>query len=60
MIMPVVILMPRGQLLDWVSDLLKTAISVAMLWFGWLIYRTLLWLRQARRITKAGAEEFAG
>ena len=47
MIMPVVILMPRGQLLDWVSDLLKTAISVAMLWFGWLIYRTLLWLRQA-------------
>ena len=44
-IMPVIILMPRGQLLDWASDLLKTGISVAILWFGWLLYCTIMWLR---------------
>jgi len=46
-IMPVIMLMPRGQLLDWASDLLKTSIFVAILWFGWLLYCTVLWLAGA-------------
>ena len=41
-ILPVIIIMPRGQLLDWGSELLKTGVSVAALWVGWLVYRTLI------------------
>lgn len=48
-ILPVTILMPRGQLLDWASDLMKTAISVAILATGWVLYCTLLWLRHTPR-----------
>ena len=44
-ILPVIILMPRGQLLDWASELLKTGILVTILWFGWLLYCTIMWLR---------------
>jgi tyrosine-protein kinase Etk/Wzc len=43
-ILPVVFLMPRGQLLDWASDLLKTGLFVVILWSGWLSYCTILWL----------------
>jgi tyrosine-protein kinase Etk/Wzc len=43
-ILPAIILMPRGQLLGWASDLVKTGISLAILWFGWLLYCTILWL----------------
>ena len=39
-ILPVIIIMPRGQLLDWGSELAKTGISVVMLWIGWLLYCT--------------------
>jgi hypothetical protein len=43
-IMPVIIFMPRGQLLDWASELLRTGISVSILLFGWMLYCTVLWL----------------
>lgn len=43
-ILPAFILMPRGQLLGWASILVKTGISLAILWFGWRLYRTILWL----------------
>jgi hypothetical protein len=48
-VMPDVLLMPRGQLLDWASVLLKTAISVAILWLGWQAYELLAWLGVAPR-----------
>jgi oligosaccharide repeat unit polymerase len=43
MILPDVLLMPRGQLLDWVSVLLRSAISIAILGAGWVLYRFLIW-----------------
>jgi uncharacterized membrane protein YccC len=49
MVMPEVILMPRGQLLDWLSVLLRSAVSIVILVFCWLLYRTLTWQKQARR-----------
>ena len=39
LILPVVILMPRGQLLDWVSALMRNAISLVLLAVGWGLYR---------------------
>ncbi len=50
-ILPVIVLMPRGQLLDWGSDLVKTGILVTVLWIGWLLYRTLMWLRGVSALT---------
>ncbi len=43
-IMPVILLMPRGQLLDWASDLMKTGLIISILWCGWLLYCTIAWL----------------
>jgi hypothetical protein len=37
-ILPTVILMPRGQILDWVSVLALTGVSLVVLWCGWLAY----------------------
>lgn len=48
-ILPIVILMPRGHVLDWLSELLRSAISIAILLLGWALYRTLVWLRQTPR-----------
>lgn len=45
MILPDVIIMPRGNLLDWLSVLLRTAISIGILALGWIFYRSLSWLR---------------
>ena len=44
--LPDVILMPRGQLLDWLSVLLKNAVSLLLLWLGWKLYRLLTSIRQ--------------
>jgi len=46
-VMPMVMYMPRGQLLDWATDLLKTLLSVAILWGGWMTYCTFVWLFRA-------------
>ena len=45
MSLPDIILMPKGQLLDWVSILLKNCISFGLLWFGWKIYSLLVSIR---------------
>jgi len=49
LILPLVILMPRGQLLDWLSELFRSAISIAILIFGWVLWLTLIWLRRTPR-----------
>jgi oligosaccharide repeat unit polymerase len=41
MILPDVLLMPRGGLLDWVSASLRVGISVLLLVAGWYFYRAL-------------------
>ena len=41
MILPEILGMPRGQLLDWFSVLLRSAISIALLGLGWAFYRFL-------------------
>jgi hypothetical protein len=43
MMLPEVLLMPRGQLLDWLSVLLRSAISIGILALGWILYRSLIW-----------------
>ncbi len=49
LILPLVILMPRGQLLDCLSELLRSVVSIAILFVGWVLYRTLIWLRRTPR-----------
>jgi oligosaccharide repeat unit polymerase len=39
MILPDILLMPRGGLLDWVSASLRVALSVLLLLVGWYLYR---------------------
>jgi O-antigen polysaccharide polymerase Wzy len=46
MSLPDILLMPKGQLLDWVSVFLKTSLSIVLLWFGWKSYSLLLSIRQ--------------
>jgi oligosaccharide repeat unit polymerase len=41
MILPDVLLMPRGGLLDWVSASLRTGISVVLLLTGWYFYQAI-------------------
>ena len=55
-ILPAVILMPRGQLLGWVSLLVKTGISVAILWLGWRLYRAVLWLAGSPTLTASAPD----
>ncbi len=42
MILPDVLSMPRQQLLDWISVLLRTVISILLLLTGWQFYKLLL------------------
>jgi oligosaccharide repeat unit polymerase len=44
MILPDVLWMPRGGLLDWVSAGLRTAVSLALIAAGWRVYRSLMCL----------------
>jgi O-antigen polysaccharide polymerase Wzy len=41
MILPDVLWMARGGLLDWASVLLRVGISVLLLWMGWCLYRAI-------------------
>lgn len=41
MILPEVLLMPRGGLLDWVSASMRVGISVLLLLAGWYLYRSI-------------------
>jgi hypothetical protein len=37
-ILPDVVIMPRAQLLDWISVLMKSVITVGFLWLGWQLF----------------------
>ena len=46
-ILPDVLIMPRAQLLDWISVLLRSAITIFILWLGWEIYSFIVPMRPA-------------
>jgi len=50
MMLPDVIAMPRGQLLDWPSVLLRSFLYIGVLWMGWQVYRCMAWLKNAPRL----------
>ena len=61
MILPDVIAMPRGQLLDWLSVLLRSFLYIGVLGMGWQLYRILVWLKNAPRpavVVPALAQQF--
>jgi hypothetical protein len=37
-ILPDVVMMPRAQLLDWISVLMRSVITVGFLWLGWQLF----------------------
>jgi len=37
-ILPDVVIMPRAQLLDWISVLMRSVITVGFLWLGWQLF----------------------
>ena len=41
--------MPRGDLLDWLSVLFRTALFLGVLGLGWVLYRMVIWPKQAPR-----------
>ena len=45
MILPEIFLMPRGALVDWISVLARTGITVMLLALGWQVYRLLTSIR---------------
>ena len=55
MILPDVLSMPRQQLLDWVSVLLRSAVSILLLLTGWQLYTLLLSIRQSPAYDEARA-----
>jgi oligosaccharide repeat unit polymerase len=48
LILPDVLIMPRGNLLDWLSVLLKYAILLLILYTGWLLFGFIVWLKKAK------------
>jgi len=46
MTLPDVLLMPRGQLLDWLSVLVRNGISIILLVTGWWVFRVLTSIRR--------------
>ena len=49
MLLPDCLSMPRGDLLSWLSVLVRTLVFLAVLALGWKIYSLLVWLQQAPR-----------
>jgi oligosaccharide repeat unit polymerase len=45
MTLPDVVLMPRGELLDWLSVFFRNVISIVLLWCGWKVYSLLISVR---------------
>jgi oligosaccharide repeat unit polymerase len=56
LILPDILLMPRGNLLDWFSALLKYIILCFGLALGWLLFTFFVWLKRAPRIDYTGSE----
>ena len=44
LMLPDLLILPRGSLLDWLSVLLRTIMIIAALLVGWYAYRLILWL----------------
>lgn len=61
-ILPDVLLMPRNGLLDWVSVLLRSLVSVALIWLGWQVYSLLASIRggKIREMFASDAASSAG
>ena len=55
MILPDVLSMPRQQLLDWVSVLLRSAFSILLLLGGWQLYKLLFSIRETPAYGEVGA-----
>ena len=55
MILPDIIAMPRGMMLDWMSVLLRVALYILVLACGWYVYRLFVWLKGAPREVVATA-----
>ena len=55
MILPDIIAMPRGMMLDWMSVLLRVALYILVLACGWYVYRLFVWVKGAPREVVATA-----
>ena len=44
LVLPDLLILPRGNLLDWLSVLLRTVVILVGLLVGWYVYRLTLWL----------------
>ena len=51
--LPDILMMPKGQLFDWVSILLRDAVAIALLWLGWKVYSMLLEIQRSAAPAKA-------
>lgn len=49
LVLPDVLTMPRGNLLDWLSVLGRAVVSIAILVVGWQLFRLALWLKRSPR-----------
>jgi hypothetical protein len=49
LLLPDVLSMPRGDLLDWLSVLMKNLLFVLVLAIGWKMYSVLVWLKDVPR-----------
>lgn len=56
-LLPDVISMPRGDLLDWLSVLARTLLFLMVLALGWKLYSVLAWLKQAPRPVQGWTSE---
>jgi oligosaccharide repeat unit polymerase len=56
-LLPDVISMPRGDLLDWLSVLARTALFLLVLAIGWKLYSVLVWLKRAPRPAQSWTPE---
>ena len=60
MVLPDLVIMPRGTLLDWASALMRNALSFALIGAGWILYRFVLWLMQQPKPGQSLAAHPAG
>ena len=59
LILPDILIMPRGNLLDWLSVLLKYAVLFIVLYLGWLLFGFLVWLRRIPSLDYAKVDRSA-
>ncbi len=54
LILPDILIMPRGNLLDWLSVLLKYILLLVILYMGWFVFRFFVWLKKTPMRDYAG------